>query len=93
MPIGPRRTALAKHSPAPLMMAVPQSGPIISSPFWCASCFSASSSSSETLSEKSIALRSFSSAWRASRAAKVPLTEITARLLSGRCFLALAIVA
>ena len=31
-PTGPRRTALAKPSGMPLMIAVPQSGPITSSP-------------------------------------------------------------
>ena len=62
IPMLPRRTALPKQSAAPLIIAVPQSGPIISSPFSWASCLSASSSSTVTLSENSITLRSFCSA-------------------------------
>ena len=49
-PIAPRRTRLANPSPTPLMIAVPQSGPITSRPFDCAIFFNSISSASETLS-------------------------------------------
>ena len=50
IPILPRLSRLAKASGAPPMTAVPQSGPIISSPNSLACCFSDSSSAIETLS-------------------------------------------
>ena len=59
---GAKLDARAPNLSTPLMMAVPQSGPIISKPFSWASCFSASSSSIDTLSEKSMTLRLFCSA-------------------------------
>ena len=68
-PIGPRLTTLAKHSGLPLTIAVPQSGPIIRSPFETASFLRAISSSSETLSENTIVCRPASSAFLASLAA------------------------
>ena len=33
IPISPERTSLAKHNPTPLIIAVPQSGPITNSSF------------------------------------------------------------
>ena len=68
-PTGPRLTTLAKQSGMPLMMAVPQSGPITSRPLLRPSRFSAISSSSGTLSENSMTCRPLVSALRASRAA------------------------
>ena len=68
-PTGPRLTTLAKQSGMPLMMAVPQSGPITNKPLRRPSALRAISSSSETLSENSMTCRPLSSAWRASRAA------------------------
>ena len=49
-PMPPRRTLFAKPSGTPPMMAVPQSGPITSTPRLDASCLMATSCSSETLS-------------------------------------------
>ncbi len=49
-PTPPRRTAFAKPSGTPSRMAVPQSGPITSSPLRAPSRFSSISSSIETLS-------------------------------------------
>ncbi len=83
MPIGPRRTALAKASGRPPRMAVPQSGPISSNPRPAASCLSATSSASDTLSEKSITCRPSASARRASRAACSPGTEMSTRFAAG----------
>ena len=71
-PIGPRRTALAKPSGLPLMIAVPQSGPISRRPRASASRLSATSSSIATLSEKIITCMPSASALRASRAACSP---------------------
>ena len=68
-PTLPRGTALAKPSATPLMIAVPASGPMHSSPRSAASFLSAISSSSGTLSEKSRTCRPCSSAVRASAAA------------------------
>ena len=82
MPMFPRRTAFAKARPTPLMIAVPQSGPITSRPFSWASVFSASSSSTDTLSEKIMTCLPAFSALRASRAAKAPLTEMITRFVS-----------
>ncbi|MEV5541494.1 hypothetical protein AB0L13_32075 [Saccharopolyspora shandongensis] len=92
MPIVPGRTALAKQSPTLLMMAVPQSGPIISRPFWWARVFSSISSSTLTLSLNIITCTSFSSAVRASRAAYAPFTARTARFAFGSPAAAEAIV-
>ena len=80
MPISPRGTTLAKASGAPAMSAVPQSGPMTSSPRSFARRFSATSSSMETLSENIMTLSPRSSALRASCAANSPGTEMSARL-------------
>ena len=69
MPMGPRRTALAKPIPAPPRKAVPQSGPMTMNPRWRASSLSARSSSTGTLLENRKTFRPASSAARASRAA------------------------
>ena len=82
-PTGPRRTTFAKHSGMPPMIAEPQSGPINSRPSSRACSFNAISSSSVTLSEKSITCRPWSSARRASRAAYAPGIEITATFAPG----------
>ncbi len=68
-PMGPRRTTFAKQSGLPFRIAEPQSGPIMSRPLARACVLSAISSSSVTLSEKSITCSPRSSALRASRAA------------------------
>ena len=59
------RSALANPNPTPLMMAVPQSGPMTSTPAAAAASFSAISSARGTLSEKIITCRP---AWMASSA-------------------------
>jgi hypothetical protein len=68
-PMEPGRTALPKHSATLLRIAVPQSGPIISRPFSWAVRLRLTSSSTDTLSLKSMTCSPASSAWRASRAA------------------------
>src|SRR5262249_40890537 len=79
MPILPRGTTLANASGAPPMIAVPQSGPIISKPRCFASRLSATSSSIGTLSLNIITCRPLFSARRASAAANSPGTEMSAR--------------
>ncbi len=66
IPTGPRRTALAKPSATPSMIAVPQSAPMNSSPRSAARRFKAASSSSVTPSEKQNTCRPASSAADAS---------------------------
>ena len=81
-PTEPARAALAKPSATPPTTAVPQSGPISSTSAAAAASLSAISSSTGTLSEKSI---TDSPAWTASRASTTALrpgTEMTARLAS-----------
>ena len=68
-PTGPRFTAFAKQSAVPLMIAVPQSGPMTSSPASWARVLMSTSSSTETLSEKISTLRPAAMARRASSAA------------------------
>ena len=68
-PMRPRGTTLAKASGTPLMMAVPQSGPMTSRPFLRANFLRATSVSSGTLSENSITWRPLSSACCATRPA------------------------
>src|SRR6266567_4521530 len=82
-PIAPRRTILAKARGTPLMIAVPQSGPITSSSRSRAKCFNAISSSSETLSLNNITLSPSRSAFIASAAAYSPGVEINAKLAAG----------
>ena len=89
-PIFPRRTELANAMGAPFMIAVPQSGPITSSPFFTAAFFRATSVSRGTLSEKSITFRPFSRQSAASAPAKRPATEMTARLAPSSIFMALS---
>ena len=81
--ISPRGTTLAKAKGTPPIMAVPQSGPMTSSPRSAASSFRALSSAMRTLSLKIIACRPRRMALRASAAAKSPGTEISARLAPG----------
>ena len=83
IPTGPRGTALANPRATPLMMAVPQSAPIISRPCFAAYFFRAISSSMGTLSLKSRTCNPLRSASHASAAAYCPATEMTARLMSG----------
>ena len=54
MPTGPRRTTLAKPRATPLTTAVPQSGPMTRTSAASAARLSATSSSTETLSENNI---------------------------------------
>ena len=82
IPTEPARAALAKPSATPPTTAVPQSGPISSTSAAAAASLRAISSSTGTLSEKSI---TDSPAWTASRASTTALrpgTEMTARLAS-----------
>ena len=65
----PRRTALAKPSGTPPMMAVPQSGPINSSPRRVASCLMTTSCANGTLSLKRKTFRPSFKAFSASAAA------------------------
>ncbi len=88
----PCRTRLAKQSPLPFIMAVPQSGPIIKSPFACAICLSLTSSSRVTLSLNIMTLSPCSRAKRASRAAYSPGVEIMTKL-AARSWQAPAMVA
>ena len=83
MPMAPRRTRLAKPSGTPPTMAVPQSGPISSRPRRSASRLSATSSSSDTWSENTIASSPSRSAFIASAAAYSPGQEISASVASG----------
>lgn len=82
-PTAPRRTALAKPSGTPSRRAVPQSGPITSRPFSAASVLRRTSSSTLTPLLKTMTSRPASSARRASRAAKAPGTDTSARRASG----------
>ena len=84
-PIVPRRTTLANPIPVPLMMLVPQSGPITSKFLILPICFSSSSCSSETLLLKINTFSPDSSALRASSATYPPGMEKTARLAFGFC--------
>ncbi|MEJ7689125.1 MAG: hypothetical protein WKF76_01110 [Nocardioidaceae bacterium] len=72
MATGPGRTTLAKPSPTPPTTAVPQSGPITSSPLSAAISFSATSCSTATLSLKTITSSPAPSASAASIAATAP---------------------
>ena len=85
MPMSPRGTTFANASGTPPMIAVPQSGPITSRPRVRASCFSSTSCSTGTLSEKIITSRPARIALSASAAAKAPGTEINATDRSGIC--------
>ena len=78
MPTLPRLTRLVKPRPTPLRLAVPQSGPMQSSPWSRAFRFRASSSCSETLSLKRKTLRSRSIQRDASRAAYSPGMDMAA---------------
>jgi hypothetical protein len=91
-PIGPARTRLANPSAAPPISAVPQSGPISSSPRSRARAFRSISCSTGTLSENSSTCRPASSASWATGLANRPGTEITASVASGSCRTADAIV-
>ena len=82
-PTGPRRTRLANPSAAPPMIAVPQSGPMQSRPASRPIRLSRTSSSIGTLSLNSITWSPASSASRATPAANLPGTEMSARLASG----------
>ncbi len=75
MPTGPGLVALAKPRPRPSTTAVPQSGPITSSPRASAAVLSATSCSTGTLSLKSITSWPASSASIASTVALAPGTE------------------
>ena len=82
MPTEPGRTALAKPRATPPTTAVPQSGPMTRTSLAAAASFSRISSSTGTLSEKSI---TETPRWMASNASTVacwPGTEISARLAS-----------
>ena len=84
MPIAPRRTAFAKPSGTPPMIAVPQSGPITSRPFFEARRLTACSSASGTLSLKRKTCRPRLSAFSVSAAAYGPGTEICASVARSR---------
>ena len=84
MPTGPGRTALAKPSPTPETAAVPQSGPMTSSPRSAPSSLSRISCSTGTLSLKSITFRPASSASIASENACGPGTETSERFAAVR---------
>ena len=79
MPIEPRDTTLLKPSPMPLMIAVPQSGPIRRRPLLMARVLRRFSCSSGTLSLKRKTCKPHRSACSASSQACSPATEITAR--------------
>ena len=81
--ISPRGTTLAKASGTPSIIAVPQSGPITTSPRSRASRLREISSARATLSLKIMTLRPALSALRASAPAKSPGTEIKARFAFG----------
>ena len=81
-PTGPRCTTLAKPSGTPLTIAVPQSGPITSSPRCAASRLSMTSSATLTLSLKSMTCRPSRNALSASAAAYSPGVDMRARLAS-----------
>ena len=83
-PTEPRRTALAKPSATPSMIAVPAPGPMTSRPRSWARRFSATSSSRDTPSLNSSTSMPAPSALWASRAAYSPGTEMTARSPSAR---------
>ena len=88
MPTLPRGTMFAKARGAPLMMAVPQSGPMTRSPRSRAFSLRRTSSSRATLSEKSMTCRPASRALFASRAAWAPGMDTRRRLASGATFTA-----
>ena len=82
-PIAPRRTAFAKPSGTPAMIAVPQSGPMTRRPFFAARRFTACSSASGTLSLKRKTWRPRFSAFIASAAAYGPGTDTCASVAPG----------
>ena len=77
-PTGPGRTTLAKPSATPETIAVPQSGPMTSTPASCAARLSATSCSTGTPSEKTSTLRPAAMASAASATAYGPGTETIA---------------
>ena len=77
-PMAPRRTAFAKPSGTPAMIAVPQSGPMTRRPFFAARRLTACSSASGTLSLKRKTCRPRFSAFSASAAAYGPGTDTCA---------------
>ena len=85
MPMEPRGATLLKPSPTPLMMAVPQSGPMSSSPLLAARALRRRSCSMETLLLKRNTCSPWRSACSASSQACSPATEITARLAVPSC--------
>ena len=90
-PTGPGRTALANPRPTPPTIAVPQSGPITSTPARSAARLSATSCSTGTLSLNTITSRPASTASIASTSAEPPGTETSASPASPRAS-ALAVV-
>ena len=83
MPIGPRATRLAKPRPTPSMIAVPQSGPMTSSPASRPRALSAISSDRATLSLNRKMLRPASIARWATKAAYAPGTAMDTRFVPG----------
>ncbi len=81
-PTGPGRTTLANPSPTPPTTAVPQSGPITSTPARSAYSLSATSCSSGTLSLNTMVSRPASTASTASAKANRPGVEISATVAS-----------
>ncbi len=90
MPTGPGRTTLAKPSPTPPTTAVPQSGPITSTPASAARCLRRTSCSSGTLSLKTMVSRPASTASSASAKAYWPGVETSATVVVGSTALAAA---
>ena len=82
-PTGPRRTTLAKPSATPETIAVPQSGPMTSTPASCAARLSATSCSTGTPSLKTSTLRPAAIASAASATAYGPGTLMIASAGSG----------
>ena len=79
-PMRPRGTRLLNPRPTPSRIAVPQSGPSISSPRRSASSFSRTSSATETWSEKQKTFSPCASASQQAQAACSPGTDTTAML-------------
>jgi hypothetical protein len=79
-PIRPRPTTFAKPRGVPLIIAVPQSGPIMSRPLERASRLSSISVDRGTLSLKSMTCNPARKAFRASNPACMPGTEMSTRL-------------
>ena len=82
MPTEPGRTTLANPRATPPMWAVPQSGPMTSTSAAAAASLRCTSSSTDTLSEKSITDRPEVMASKASVTACCPGTEMTASVAS-----------